>query len=62
MPANARVRLSGGSLGAPTMSFTGRFENIRAGSYLIELMSADNKPLDRRQIVVIQGETTTVNF
>jgi hypothetical protein len=61
-PVNARVRLSGGALGAPTMSFTGRFENIRAGSYLIELMSPDNKPLDRRQIVVIQGETTTVNF
>jgi hypothetical protein len=61
-PANARVRLSGGALGAPTMSFTGRFENIRAGAYLIELMSPDNKPLDRRQIVVIQGETTTVNF
>jgi hypothetical protein len=61
-PANARVRLSGGSLGAPTMSFTGRFENVRAGSYLIELMSSDNKPLDGRRIVVIQGETTTVNF
>jgi protocatechuate 3,4-dioxygenase beta subunit len=61
-PANARIRLSGGSLGAPTLSFTGRFENVRAGTYLIELMSPDNKPLDKRQIVVIRGETTTVNF
>jgi hypothetical protein len=61
-PANARVRLTGAALGAPIMSFVGRFENVRAGTYLIELLAPDNKVLQSRQIAVAEGQTTTVTF
>jgi protocatechuate 3,4-dioxygenase beta subunit len=61
-PPGARVRLSGGALGAPMMSFNGRFENVRPGTYVLELMSNDNKPIDKRQVVVIEAQTTTVSF
>jgi large repetitive protein len=61
-PSPARVRLTGGTLVAPLTSMAGRFENVRPGSYLIELLSNDNKTLDRRQIVVVESQTTSVAF
>jgi len=60
-PAAAHVRLSAPGV-APMMSLTGRFDNVRPGNYAIELLSKDNKVLERKDIVVIASQTTTVAF
>ena len=61
-PSPARIRLSGGGLPSSIMSFNGRFETVRPGSYMIELLSNDNKVIQQKQIVVVASETTTVTF
>jgi len=61
-PANARLRLSGGGLQSPIMSFNGRFETLRPGAYTLELLTSENKVLQQKQVVVTAGETTTVTF
>lgn len=61
-PANARVRLSGGGMTSPLLSSIGRIDNLKPGTYLLELLSADNKVLQQKEVVVIGGQTTTVTF
>ena len=61
-PAGARVRLSGGALTSAIMAFNGRFDNVRPGNYVIELLTKENNPIERKNITVVEGQTTTVTF
>jgi len=44
------------------ISTFGRFDNLAAGEYVVELLGDDGKPTDRKTAIVREGQTTTVTF